>query len=291
MEDDLLTSTQAKLWLLHVYYLYLPRPLLREVSTYIGAAILLLPIFTSSIVHLYDIQSHSIRSASIARSLMNWSFCHISELRVLCLGYGSRKDNVYSLHLSSLELTLLRSMSKGRLSPGVGKVGRWAYAFGGSTGMTVPCSSSCERFNYQANVWQQLPNMPTAKARFQPCAALFQIYLCYPTSNIEIFDTHTDTFSQLNIRFQTYTSGSLSFLVGDTVNILTTEKCLIRWRIGGETWSEEEVKMDSGLLALSKCAVMKAGLRVYWSAGICGEVIELDTEILTTIEVRSLEQT
>ena len=156
--------------------------------------------------------------------------------------------------------------------------------------MTVPCSSSCERFNYQTNVWQQLPNMPTAKARFQPCASLFQIYLCYPTSNIEIFDTHTDTFSQLNLRFQTYTSGSLAFLVGDTVNILTSEKRLIRWRIGGETWSEEEVKIDSGLLAVSKCAVMKAGSRVYWSAGTSGEVIELDTELLTTIEVRSLEQ-
>lgn len=155
--------------------------------------------------------------------------------------------------------------------------------------MTVPCSSSCERFNYQSNVWQQLPNMPTAKARFQPCAALSRIYLCYPTSNIEIFDTRTDTFSQLNLRFQTFTYGSLSFLTGDTVNILTTEKRLIRWKIGGETWSEEEVKMDSGLLAVSKCPVIKAGLRVYWSAGICGEVIELDTETLTTVEVRSLE--
>jgi len=284
MEEEGLIATEAKVWLLAVYSLRLPRALLREISTYIGAAKLLMPLFSPSYMHLFDLQLSTSRRASIPRSLSNWSFCHISEIRVLCVGFGSRKDNVYSLRFSPLELARLPPMSLGRLSPGLVKVGRWVYVFGGSTEMDVPSSSSCERFDYKAVTWQLLPNMLTAKARFQPCSYLAQVYLCCPACNLEVFDTLSMTFSQINICFQAYTSGSLSFLIGDTVHILSSEKRLIRWKIGCETWSADTVHMESGLLAVSKCVVVVSAQSVYWTAGD-SEVIQLDLDKLSVREV------
>ncbi len=96
------------------------------------------------------------------------------------------------LSLTTGALTKLPDMIVKRQSHSAIAVNRSVYAFGGDGDTTA------ERYSLHLAQWGKLPDMLTARSWFTACAHDKLIYLCGGfTTNCEVFDTTTVTFSPL----------------------------------------------------------------------------------------------
>ena len=122
------------------------------------------------------------------------------------------------LSLTTGALTKLPDMIVNRQNHSAIAVNRSIYAFGGDGDITA------EQYSLHPAQWSKLPNMLTARSWFTACAHDKLIYLCGGfTTNCEVFDTTTVTFSPLPHSLES-SNWTVSFIYKDELITVVVDR-------------------------------------------------------------------
>lgn len=188
-------------------------------------------------VTIYDVESKELEQATLAVDLgEGGSYVALDRENLLCVGAEPPSAAVYALHLSSLDLTGLSPLCTPRAGAGVARARGFVYVFGGWNGLKG--LNSCEKYDLHMDQWFPLSNMQYNRSMFTPCVFGNLIYLpCpYTTSVIETFSLTAETFKTLPVSLPNELKfGSVAFVTGGELCILTGYKQVARWKIGSES--------------------------------------------------------
>ena len=190
----------------------------------------------SDTVELYNIHSHQRTFGRLSVDL-GWggSFIALDANTMMCIGAYPAATAVYSLDLSSLQLTALPPLLTPRAVAGVAITTSFVYVFGGFNNPNY--LNSCEKYPLKTQKWLPLSNMKHRRSHFTPCSFRNLIYLACPTSTpIESFDPETEVFMDLPVSFprQALLLSSLAFVANEELFLLTNNKQMARWKINEE---------------------------------------------------------
>jgi hypothetical protein len=230
---------------------------------------------------LYDVQAASLVTHALPVHF-GWggSYVEMDKNTLLCIGAFPASIAVYSLELSSFQLTSLPSLCAARAGAGVAKVNTHIYVFGGSDGKAR--LRSCEKLHIPPKCWTQFGSMIYPRCVFTPCHFQSLIYLLDANEaaygKIETFEAETETFAVLAISLPPLLRlgfGSVAFVASGELCFLTQGKQLARWRIETDygfsvfdtsecSWSHQHPLVLNNLVLIAYCgAVQQFSLETY----------------------------
>lgn len=185
-------------------------------------------------VELYDFATQQSTRHSLSVDFGDGgSYIELDANTMLCVGGFPPSARVYSLNLSSLQLTPLAGLHVPRCGAGVAKVTAWIYVFGGQGQI------SCEKYRSGDKQWQALANMHYPRSHFTPCSFNALIYLVSSSEDrvVESFNPSTEVFTVLAVSLPQQlrlNSHSVAFVSNGELFLLTNDMQKARWKIESE---------------------------------------------------------
>ena len=227
---------------------------------------------------LYEVQSQQLTKHTLSVNFgYGGSYIECDKDTLLCVGGFPASSKVYSLNLSSFQLTSLPSLSTPRSSPGLAKVNTQFYAFGGYADPTS--LSSCEKMQLSDKRWTPISSMNHPRAYFTPCHFRALLYLVSPatTKAVETFNPEKQSFTVLPVSLppDLRDRRSVAFIANEELCVLTNDKQMVRWKIDCErefrlsnttqdSWSNQQPLIVGSLVLIAcKGAVQRFSLETY----------------------------
>ena len=149
-----------------------PEALLR-VSTHLAAPKRLAGVWMNK-AFLYEVQSQELTQHTVSVNFdQGGSFIECDKDTLMCIGGPQVTSAVYSLSLSSFQLSPLPSLVTPRSYAGLAKVNTQFYVFGGY----IPATSTCEKIQLSENHWTPVSNMIHPRHTFAPSSTSFLLAL------------------------------------------------------------------------------------------------------------------
>jgi hypothetical protein len=231
---------------------------------------------------LYDIQSQQISKRTISVNFGSGSsYVVVDYNTLLCVGAVPASYEVYSMDLSSFQLTSLPSLSVPRNSPGVAKVKGYLCVFGGGDAGDVVLSS-CEKMQLSAQRWERIGSMAQPRMAFTPCSFRSLLYLVSAKKEtqriVETYNADIDAFAVLGVSLPAQLQlgyASVAFIVHGELCLLTGGRQMARLQIDKEsefrlfetsqaTWSRQQpIIVGSMVLIANGLGVQQFSLDTY----------------------------
>lgn len=216
---------------------------------------------------IYEVKSQIItRHALTVNFGSGGSFVELDRNRLLCVGASPASSAVYTLDLTTFELSRVSSLSIPRCAAGVAKLNSQIHVFGGVDG-TETGLRACAKLDLTDKRWTGIGNMAHPRAYFTPChfRSLFYLITSWKCPPIETFCIETETFTVLSVSLPPQLAGaSVAFIANEELCVLTEKKLMARWKVntGGKfrvsytdtvLWSNQQPLLVGSLALIVYC--------------------------------------
>lgn len=190
--------------------------------------------------YVYEIQSKQLTQHTLSVDFGGLGVSCIEWDRdtMLCVGAYPASSAVYSLALSSFQLTPLPSLCISRAFAGIAKVNACFYVFGSWDEAAKQGSRSCEKMQISDKRWVPITDMSHPRSSFSPCHFHSLLYLASPwtTKTVETFNPQTEAFAVLPVVLPSNLNprASVAFVVNAELCLLTEGQQMARWKIDAE---------------------------------------------------------
>ena len=200
-----LSKRRAKVWLQYLKHTRgdrgrLSLNILREVCSFLHCPKRITAVCGKT-AFLYDTQGQLLSEHTLSVDFgVAGSYIEADRNTLLCVGGSSA---VYSLDLSSFQLSSLPSLCTPRAFAGLAQVNVHFYVFGGCADGRL---SSCEKMHLSGQCWTQISSMNYPRVFFTPCHFRSLLYLAsaFDHYKVETFDAETETFVVLPVLQSNY---------------------------------------------------------------------------------------
>lgn len=188
---------------------------------------------SGSQLRIYDLmETKTVSSSSLPRCFsLGTMFCMVEPTKLLWIGgWDPDSNEVYWLDLDSNQISAAAVMPLALGYPGVIRIGKWVYTFGGHSQRKL-CESA--KYSLENNSWTVLSPMSIPKFAFSPClfqSDVFLLELC-EYQGAEKFHTQTETYTSLSVALPSVLTSSFNVLVGREMLFLTSERKVWKWNV------------------------------------------------------------
>ena len=221
------------MWLVYLHRrhrLELSRNIIQEVCSYLHPFLYVCLVKDS--VSILNLESNQTTNHRLPVNFdTGVSYVMLDPYTLLCLGASTTA--VFALSLTSFQFTSLPPLQVSKFRPGLIKIARCVYVFGGG----APDNKSCEKYCIAPSRWQGLSSMHFPRYGFTPCATGQVIYLAgaLPASSqaVETFNCETEEFTVLSVSLPAQLRySSVAFIANGDLCLLTAHKQFASWKIG-----------------------------------------------------------